>query len=63
MITVGTFGMPLAIPLERTGLEVGQLLFATTDTVDPPGMLAGKRIEHEVVVPVTTAPTTDVVQV
>ncbi len=59
----GTPGVPLAIPLERAGLENGQLLLATTDTVDPPGMLAGNRIEQEFVVPVTTAPGTLVVQV
>ena len=56
-------GIPLAIPLERVPLGNGQLLLATTDTVDPLGMFPGKRMEQELVVPVTMAPTTEVLQV
>jgi len=62
-MATGTFGMPVAIPFERTELDVGQEELATTETVDPPGILAGNNIEHEAVVPVTIAPTTEVVQV
>jgi len=63
LMDAGTFGIPLPIPFERTALEVGQLLLATTDTVDPPGILPGNRMLHVVVVPVTIAPGTEVVQV
>ena len=62
-MATGTFGMPLPIPFERIPLEVGQLLFATTDTVDPPGMVPGNWMLHVVVVPVTMAPGTEVLQV
>jgi len=51
------------IPFERTGLEVGQLLLATTETVDPAGILTGNWMLADVVVPVTMAPTTEVLQV
>ena len=57
------FGIPEAIPFDRTGLENGQLLFAVTDTVDPGGIVAGNKIEQVLVVPVTVAPGTEVVQV
>ena len=62
-MATGTPGSPVAIPFERVALEVGQLLLATTDTVEPAGMVAGNAIEQEVVVPVTTAPGTEVVHV
>ena len=55
--------MPLAIPFERTGPEVGQLLLATTDTVDPPEMVPGNWMLQLVVVPVTMAPGTEVLHV
>ena len=41
LIATGTLGSPLPIPFERTALEVGQLLFATTETVDPAGIVPG----------------------
>ena len=63
LIATGTFGSPLPIPFERTTLEVGQLLFATTDTDDPPGIVPGNCMLQEVVVPVTIAPATEVLHV
>ena len=54
----GTFGIPVAIPFDRTGPDVGQLVFANTDTVAPAGITAGNCIEQLVVVPVTIAPAT-----
>ena len=63
LITTGTFGTPVAIPFDRAGPEVGQLVFAKTETVDPPGITAGKRIEQVLEVPVTIAPGTLVDQV
>jgi len=63
LIADGTLGTPEAIPFERTALEKGQLLFAVTDTVEPPGITEGNRIEQVFVVPVTIAPGTEVVHV
>ena len=51
------------IPFERTALEVGQLLLATTETVDPEGILPGNWMLADVDVPVTMAPTTEVLHV
>ena len=62
-MTTGMFGIPVAIPFERTELEVGQMLLATTDTDDPPGIVAGNCIVQLVVVPVTIAPATLVLHV
>src|SRR6476619_2009691 len=58
----GTFGMPLAIPLQRAGLAFPQLLTAVTHTVDPAGITAGKSIDAEFPLGVITAPGTEVVQ-
>ena len=63
MIEAGIFGTPVAIPFERTALDEGQLLLATTDTVDPPGIEAGNCMVQLVVLPVTIAPATLVVHV
>ena len=57
------FGIPVAIPFERIPLDVGQLLFAITETDEPPGIVAGNNIEQLVDVPVTIAPATHVVHV
>jgi hypothetical protein len=62
-MAAGVFGSPLAIPFERVALGNGQLLLATTDTNEPAGITAGNAIEQEFVVPVTTAPGTEVVHV
>jgi hypothetical protein len=62
-MTAGMFGIPDAIPLERTALENGQLLFAVTDTNEPGGIVAGNKIEQVFVDPVTKAPGTEVVHV
>ena len=55
---MGTFGIPVAIPFDRTGPEVGQPVFAKTETVAPAGITAGNCIEQLVVVPITMAPAT-----
>jgi hypothetical protein len=39
--------MPLAMLLQRCALALPQLLTADTHTVDPAGIVAGKRIEAD----------------
>ena len=62
-IAPGVLGTPLAMPLHRCGLELPHALTAVTQTCEPEGMDAGKRMLHEVPLGETTAPATVVVQV
>ena len=61
-MTPGIFGIPFAIPLQRCALALPQLLTAVTQTVEPAGITAGKRIDAEAPAGVTIAPGTVVVQ-
>lgn len=63
MIAEGIFGRPLATPLQRCMPEMPHAFTADTQTEEPPGIDAGKRMEHEVPEGVSTAPPTEVVQV